>query len=93
VAKSAWKFLKTNQIEFYKYNTEFKLLIKNQGYQEIGLVKNSFIINNINYSFRYAAYIGDTFINKKFYNYCVGLKMRQFLKFKKPFHYRSKKNK
>ena len=91
VAKSAWKFLKTNQLEFYKYNIELKLLTKDQGQQVVGFVKNNFIINNINYSFKYIAHLGDSFLNKKFYKYCVGLKMREFLKFKKPFYYRSKK--
>lgn len=93
MAKSAWKFLKTNQIEFYKYSVEMKLLTKHRGRQAIGLVKNSFIINNINYSFRYEAYLGNSFVGKKFYEYCVGLKMREFLKFKKPFYYISKKKK
>jgi len=93
VAKSAWKFLKTNQSEFYKYYKEFKLLNKDKFKQVVGLVKNNFIINNINYTFNYTAHIGNWDINKKFYKYCVGLKMREFLKFKKPFHYISKKKK
>lgn len=93
VAKSAWKFLKTDIKELYRYNKELKLLTKNRGRQKVGLVKNSFIINSINYTFKYQAYLGNWTINKKFYKFCVGLKMREFLKFKKPFHYISKKKK
>lgn len=93
MAKSAWKFLKTNQSEFYNYYKEFKLLNKDKFKQVVGLVKNNFIINNINYTFNYTGHIGNWDINKKFYKYCVGLKMREFLKFKKPFHYISKKKK
>lgn len=93
MAKSAWKFLKTDQKQLYMHNYEYKLLIKNQGYQKYGFVKNSFIINNINYGFKYVSHIGNEYLHKKFYKYCIGLKMREFLKFKKPFYFRSKKKK
>jgi hypothetical protein len=93
VAKSAWKFSITDTLELYRYNKEFKLLTKNRGRQSVGLVKNSFMINSINYTFKYKAHIGNWIINKKFYKLAIGLKMREFLKFKKPFHYISKKKK
>jgi hypothetical protein len=93
VAKSAWKFLKTNKKEIYLYIEEFKLIEEDQGYKSFGFVKNNLLINNINHTFRYKFHIGNYYTIKKFSKYCVGLKGGEFLKFTKPFSYVSKKKK
>ena len=75
------------------YFIEFRLLSKNQGLQYYGLVKNSHIINNLNYMHTYCLNLGNCFLEKSYYKYSVGLNGYSFLKFKKPFNYRSKKKK
>lgn len=91
MAKSAWKFLKTNQEEIYNYIKEFKLIIENQGFRFIGLKDNYMVINSINYMHRYSFYQGNNYVNKQFSIYCIGSKAGEFLKYTKPFSYRSKK--
>jgi len=93
LAKSSWKFLKTQKDEIYLYIKELKLLNEEKGKKRFGLVTNSHIINNINYTFNYKFNIGNYYVVKKFSIYCVGLKGREFLKFTKPFNYTSKKKK
>ena len=93
MAKSAWKFLKTNQEEIYLYTEEMKLIDEDKGFKHFGLTKNSLIINNINYTFRYKFHIGNYFTVKRFSKYCVGFKGREFIKFTKPFCFISKKKK
>jgi ribosomal protein S19 len=91
VAKSAWKFLQTNQEEIYNYIQEFKLIIENQGFRYIGLKSNGMIINGLNYMHRYSFYLGNSYAKKQFASYCIGSKAGEFLKYTKPFNYRSKK--
>jgi ABC-type cobalamin/Fe3+-siderophores transport system ATPase subunit len=93
VAKSAWKFLRTNKKEIYLYKDEFKLLTKKQGHQVIGYVKSNHIINNINFTFNCAVHLGKYIVFKKFYYNSIRSKIGEFLKFTKPFHFRSKKKK
>jgi hypothetical protein len=93
MAKSSWKFLKTNKTEIYLYIKESRLLNENKGYKKFGLVNNSLIINNINYTFNFKFNLGNYYVVKKFSEYCIGLKGREFLKFSKPFNYISKKKK
>lgn len=75
------------------YNDEFKLLTEKQGLQTYGLVSNYFIINSINYMHSYIFFLGNSYTSKSFYPYCIRFKTISFLKFKKPFHYYSKKKK
>lgn len=91
VAKSAWKFLRTNQIEIYMYNIEFKLLLKQQGYQSLGFVKNNHMINNINHTFKCWVHLGKYTLEKNFYSHSIKSKVGEFLKFTKPFYFYSKK--
>jgi hypothetical protein len=75
------------------YSDEFKLLIEKQGYQNMDLVNNNLIINNINYMHRYVFYLGNCYISRQFAPYCISSKGSEFLKFNKPFHFKSKKKK
>lgn len=93
VAKSAWKFLKTNLGEIYKYASELKLIKKQQGKQSIGFVENNHLINTINYTFRCFVYLGKYSMKKRFSVFSIKSKVGQFLKYTKPFHYISKKKK
>ena len=93
MAKSAWKFLKTNRKQIYMYITEFKRIREKKGQQAFGLVKKSFLINNINYMHTYNFMLGDSYTSKKFYPQCIGYRGTMFLKYKKPVHYFSKKKK
>ena len=77
----------------YKYVKEFKLLQEKQGLQKYGLVKNSFIINNINYMHKYYFSLGNSYFRKSFFPYNSRLNGYSFLKFKKPFSFKSKKKK
>jgi hypothetical protein len=93
VAKSAWKFLQARQEDFYLYNKEFKLLYENQGKQYAGFRYNNFIINNLNYMHWYTFHLGNCFTDRHFSPYSVSSKASEFLKYTKPFHFRSKKKK
>ncbi len=93
MAKSSWKFLKISKNDIYKYNDEFKLMTEKQGNQSCGLTKNNLQINNINYMHKYTFYLGNCYTSKYFFTYCVGSKGKEFLKFTKPFTFKSKKKK
>ena len=93
MAKSAWKFLNSNQKEFYRYVTEFKLINERKGMQYVGFKKSTLRINNINFMHRYKFFLGKTYTYKKFFPYCISSIAFEFLKYRKPFHYYSKKKK
>jgi hypothetical protein len=93
LAKSSWKFLKTDISQIYLYTKEVKLLDDEKGYKRLNLNNNDLIINNINYTFNYKFNLGNYYVTKKFSEYCIGLKGKEFLKFCKPFNYISKKKK
>ncbi len=93
MAKSAWKFLKTNRHEFYKYFIELRVVKKRKGLQNLGLVKNNIVFNPINYMHIYFFHLGNCYILKRFYKYSIRSKGIAFLKFKKPFNFRPKKKK
>jgi hypothetical protein len=75
------------------YTEELKLIDEDKGYKYFGTTKNTLVVNNINFTFRYKFHIGNYYIVKKFTKYCVGLKGKEFLKFTKPFSFISKKKK
>ena len=75
------------------YLDEYKLLTKNQGEQFYGFVTNSFKLNSINYMHTYKFHQGNCYINKKFTAYSINAQVKEFLKFKKPFYFHSKKKK
>ena len=93
MSRSAWKYFKLNleDIEYYLY--EYKLLIKNKGRQSAGLVKNNLIINTLNYMHKYIFHQGSTYVKRRFYKYNLRSTGYAFLKFRKPFWFRSKKKK
>lgn len=93
MAKSPWKYytIKNKDIDFYL--DEYMLPGKYFGKQHYGFVKNNFRITNLNYMHKYVAYMGQYLIRKKFYQWNVGNKVWEFLKFTKPFNFRSKKKK
>ena len=91
MAKSAWKFLRTNYGEINLYTREFKLLIEERGRVKIGLVKNNFIVNNINFTLKCKGHLGQIIFNKQFSIFDINSKLGQFMKFTKPFNFRSKK--
>ena len=93
MAKSKWKFLKITQNDIYNYINEYKLPLKKKNQQSVGLTSHRFQVNNINYMHRYLFHLGSQYTSKKFYSYSIRLKALEFLKFKKPFHFRSKKKK
>lgn len=93
MAKSIWKFSQINQNQIYRYSREFKLLQEKQGFQKYGLIKGGFIINNINYMHKYYFSLGNSFYEKSFFPYNTKLNGYAFLKFKKPFNFKSKKKK
>lgn len=93
MARTAWKFSKLYKDEINLYNKEFKLLKEKQGKQIIGLKSRNLIINPINYTYRYIFHLGNCFISKTFIAFCIKSKGLQFLKFTKPFNFRSKKKK
>jgi hypothetical protein len=75
------------------YVDEFKLLTEKQGFQHYGLVKNNFVINGINYMHKYMLHLGNCYATRSFFPYCIGAKTKEFIKFTKPFYFRSKKKK
>lgn len=93
MAKSKWKFFKITENDIYNYIVEYKLPLKKKNQQSVGLTSKKLQINNINFMHRYLFHLGCQYTSKKFFGYAVGLKALQFLKFKKPFHFRSKKKK
>ena len=93
MAKSAWKFLNFNKNQLYRYLFDIRQTQKLQGLQHVQLVKNNITINNLNYMHTYRFHLGNYFVTKRFYYYTIRSKCLEFLKFKKPFHFRSKKKK
>lgn len=93
MAKSSWKFLNFTNKDIYMYLYEYSLPGKNQEEQFYGDVSNNFKFNNINYMHHYKFYLGNNYISKKFSAYAINLKAKEFLKFTKPFFFRSKKKK
>jgi hypothetical protein len=75
------------------YNEEFKLLTEKQGFQNFGLVTNAYVLNNLNYTHRFTYNLGNCFVEKSFFPFCIGLSSAAFLMFKKPFNFKSKKKK
>jgi len=93
LAKSAWKFFNLQYKDIYYYLDEYKLLTKNQGEQFYGFVPNSFKLNSLNYMHTYKFHQGNCYVNKKFTAYSINTSVKEFLKFKKPFYFHSKKKK
>lgn len=93
MAKSSWKFLGYTLTDIYTYLDEYRLPTKYQSLQYYGLVKNSFKLNNLNYMHKYKFHQGNNFITKKFCIYNLTNKGYEFLKYTKPFYFRSKKKK
>lgn len=93
MAKSVWKFYNFNIKDIYHYLYEYRLPSKYQEMQYYGFVKNSFTLNTLNYMHNYKFYQGNNYISKKFWIYNLNSKGYEFLKFTKPFHFRSKKKK
>ena len=91
LAKSAWKFSKTNKLQLYRYLFDIRQMQKLQGLQRVKNIKNSLIINSINYMHTYTFHLGNCFVKKRFYFFTIKSKSLEFLKFKKPFYFRSKK--
>jgi hypothetical protein len=79
--------------DIYYYLNEYKLPGKYQEKQFFGNVTNSFKFNSINYMHFYKFHQGNNYVDKKFFIYNIGRKGLEFLKFTKPFHFRSKKKK
>lgn len=93
MAKSAWKFYNFNVKDIYHYLYEYRLPSKYQAMQFYGLVNNSFTLNTLNYMHSYKFYQGNTYLKKKFSIYNLNSKGYEFLKFTKPFNFKSKKKK
>lgn len=93
MAKSAWKFFNYNVKDIYHFLQEYRLPTKYSCSQTYGLVKNDFKLNPINYMHNYKFYQGNTYVDKQFCIYNIGNKGYEFLKFTKPFYFRSKKKK
>ena len=91
MAKSAWKFFNFNSQDIDMYLDVYILKKKYQGLQYYGLVHNSFKLNTINYMHYYKFHQGQTYNWKRFCSYNIGAKGYEFLKFKKPFYFYSKK--
>jgi hypothetical protein len=79
--------------DVYCYLDEYKLPGKYQENQFFGKVLNSFKFNSINYMHFYKFHQGNNYVTKKFSMFNIGNKGKEFLKFTKPFHFRSKKKK
>lgn len=75
------------------YLKEYKLQNKYKGRQICKSKNNILLINNLNYMHRYVFHQGSLFIKKQFYPYCIRSVAYCFLKFTKPFFFRSKKKK
>lgn len=93
MAKSSWKFFNLNTSDIYFYLKEYKLPLKYLGLQYYGEVSNSFKLNPINYMHFYKFYQGKNIVIKKFSIFSIGRQGKEFLKFTKPFYFRSKKKK
>lgn len=93
MAKSSWKFYNYTNLDVYYYLNEYKLPSKYQELQYYGEVSNSFKFNTLNYMHTFKFYQGNNYIIKNFSQYSIGNKGREFLKFTKPFYFRSKKKK
>ena len=93
MAKSTWKFFKTNRKELRLYAKEMKLLREKKSLQYYGLENNTLRLNTINWMHNYFFYLGNSFIKKLFFCECINMPVKRFLKFKKPFNYKSKKKK
>lgn len=93
MAKSAWKFFNLNYRDIYLYLNEYKLLTKNQGEQFYGFAPNSLKLNTLNYMHTYKFHQGNSEVMKKFTQYSINDRAKDFLKFKKPFYFHSKKKK
>lgn len=93
MAKSSWKFYNLTTHDIYLYLNEYKLPTRYQERQFYGTVLNSFKLNPLNYMHTYKFYQGNTYIIKKFFIYNIGRTGKEFLKFTKPFFFRSKKKK
>lgn len=93
MSRSAWKFFKLDLDSIEYYLEEYKLLVKNKNRQSAGLVKNSLVLNPLNYMYRYVFYQGSTYAQRRFYKYNLRSIGYAFLKFRKPFWFRSKKKK
>ena len=91
MAKSAWKFYNFNSLDIYLYLDEYKLPLRHKEKQSYGLVSNNFKLNSLNYMHSYKFYLGNIYVNKKFFIYNIGNTGKEFLKFTKPFCFRSKK--
>ena len=93
MARAAWKFFKTNIEEIYFYLKEYKLISHKKNKGHANFKKNNFVINPLNYMYKYLFYIGNSFIWKKFRIFNWKNQAKEFLKFTKPFNYKSKKKK
>lgn len=93
MAKSAWKFYNLLSKDIYLYINEYKLPIRHQEKQFYGFVSNSFKLNSLNYMHSYKFYQGNSYVMRKFFLYNIGNTGKEFLKFTKPFFFRSKKKK
>jgi hypothetical protein len=93
MAKSSWKFYNFNVKDIYHFLQEYRLPTKYQELQYYGFVSNEFKLNTINYMHSYKFYQGNNYVVKKFSIYNIGNKGKEFLKFTKPFNFRSKKKK
>lgn len=93
MAKSAWKFYNFTTKDIYYYLDEYRLPTKYQEQQHYGIVSNSFKFNPINYMHIYKFHQGNSRITKRFSIFNIGNKGKEFLKFTKPFFFRSKKKK
>jgi len=93
VAKSAWKFFNLQYPDVYLYLNEYKLLTKHQGQQYYGFAPNSLKLNSINFMHTYKFHQGNSYVIKKFTKYSINCSVKEFLKFKKPFYFHSKKKK
>lgn len=91
MAKSSWKYFNMNTNDIYMYLSEYKLPTKYQNLQHYGFVKNDFKLNPLNYMHTYKFYQGNSYILKKFCMYNIGNKGYEFLKYTKPYYFRSKK--
>lgn len=93
MAKSSWKFYNFTTKDVYYYINEYKLPLKYLELQYYDKTSNSFKINTLNYMHTFKFYQGKTSIIKKFSIFNLGRTAKEFLKFTKPFHFKSKKKK
>ena len=93
MGRSSWKFFSTNIREIYLYLKEYKLIIHNKNLGIAGFKKNNFVVNPLNYMYKYLFHVGKSFVWKRFRIYNLKNQAKEFLKFTKPYHFRSKKKK